>query len=327
MNKRWANLLCVFVVGKEKRDALRHRLVNEQGSSIRKPATENETNATADGRGNTETAAKVWRGNAEIAANTVSEKRSDAAVPAGVSNLARGTDVLAGAAVSSPERRDGGCGQNYIEIAEEDKNNINLKISGSNNRIVIKKLARGCKGKIDISLAGNGCTLVFEEGIWVSSMLKLIIGQLHPNFGAITDTEVHIGRGTSFESCTIITYNSHARLNIGERCMFAYGITLFHTDAHPIYDLETKQIINRVDRMDIGRHVWVGAGATILKNAVVADECIIGWGSVVSGRFGDSHSVLAGNPARKVRGGYTGRRMVPKVMSRTKIERKSYAGR
>ena len=55
--------------------------------------------------------------------------------------------------------------------------------------------------------------------------------------------------------------------------------------------------------MDIGRHVWVGAGATILKNAVVADECIIGWGSVVSGRFGDSHSVLAGNPARKVRGG------------------------
>lgn len=303
MNKMWANLLCVFIVGKEKRDALRRRLVNERSGGIRKPAIESVANATVDERGNTETAAKAWRGNAEIATNTVPEKRGDAAAPAGTPNPARETDVNAEVAVSSPKKWDDGYGQNYIEIAEEDKNNINLKISGSNNRIVIKKLARGCKGKIDISLAGNGCTLVFEEGIWVSSMLKLIIGQVHPNFGVITDTEIHIGRGTSFESCTIITYNSRATLNIGERCMFAYGITLFHTDAHPIYNLETKQIVNRVGRMDIGRHVWVGAGATILKNAVIADECIVGWGSVVSGRFGDPHSVLAGNPARKVRGG------------------------
>lgn len=85
--------------------------------------------------------------------------------------------------------------------------------------------------------------------------------------------------------------------------MFAYGITLFNTDAHPIYDVESHKLINYVDRMEIGEHVWVGANASILKNSKIADDNIIGWGAVVSGVFPDKHSAIAGNPARVVKKG------------------------
>lgn len=59
--------------------------------------------------------------------------------------------------------------------------------------------------------------------------------------------------------------------------MFAYGIMLFNTDAHPIYDMEHKNIINKVGDMKIGDHCWIGANSTILKNVEFWHDTIVGW--------------------------------------------------
>ena len=89
--------------------------------------------------------------------------------------------------------------------------------------------------------------------------------------------------------------------------MFSYGITVYNTDSHPIIDAESGNIINKVKTLKIGDHVWVGANATILKNTTIADDCIIGWGSVVSSKYGQptSGSIIAGNPAKIVKTGVT----------------------
>ena len=50
----------------------------------------------------------------------------------------------------------------------------------------------------------------------------------------------------------------------------------------------------------IGNHVWVGAGATILKGVTVGDHAIIGGGSVVN-KDVPPYAVVVGNPARVVK--------------------------
>jgi acetyltransferase-like isoleucine patch superfamily enzyme len=56
----------------------------------------------------------------------------------------------------------------------------------------------------------------------------------------------------------------------------------------------------------IGNHVWIGLRATILKGVTVGDNSIIGAGAVVANDIAPN-SIVAGNPARKIRDttGYT----------------------
>lgn len=192
---------------------------------------------------------------------------------------------------------------NHIEIAEEDKLSVSLNLTGENNTIIIKKRPAG-SGPIHISMAADNSTIYIGENVWVSSNLSIIAGQIHPNFGKISNTHIRIGKDTGIEGCTVITYNSNAIIEIGERCMFSYGITIFHTDAHPVFDKDSGRIINKVGRLKIGNHVWIGANATVLKNVHIPDDCIIGWGSVVTNTAPPSqHSIIAGNPARIIRKG------------------------
>ena len=87
--------------------------------------------------------------------------------------------------------------------------------------------------------------------------------------------------------------------------MFSDGITLFNTDAHPVIDIVTKKIINKVNGITIGNHCWIGKAVTILKNTVIPDNCIIGYGSVVSGTMKEENAAYAGNPAKCVKTGIT----------------------
>ena len=191
---------------------------------------------------------------------------------------------------------------NHIEFDEKDKSRIDLDINGTGNSIIIKKISPTTSGKINISLYGNNCEIFFEENIAISTSLNIVIGLNHPNFGKVENTSIHIGKHTTFEQCGITTYNSNASINIGEKCMFAYEINLFHTDAHPIYNMEKNKIINKVKTINIGNHVWVGAKSTILKNVTIPNDCIIGYGSIVTATKSiPPHSIIAGNPATIVK--------------------------
>ena len=49
----------------------------------------------------------------------------------------------------------------------------------------------------------------------------------------------------------------------------------------------------------IGNNVHIGINCTVLLNTIIGDNCIIGAGSVVRGRFPEN-SVIAGNPAKVI---------------------------
>lgn len=52
-------------------------------------------------------------------------------------------------------------------------------------------------------------------------------------------------------------------------------------------------------RIIIGNNVFIGINSTILPNTYIGDNCIVGAGSVVRGKFPEN-SVIIGNPAKAV---------------------------
>lgn len=194
---------------------------------------------------------------------------------------------------------------NEISISKNDIDKIELSIQGINNKITIMPLSKNTKGKIKIFLTGDNNEIFIDENCYIGSQLVITMGRNHKNFGKIEKSYCKIGKYFSCGSTTIVTYNSNAEIEIGNNCMFAMGITLYHTDSHPILDFATKKIINKVYKLKICNHVWVGANVTILKNSLIGDNSIVGWGSIVTGKFPSSKEgdgfILAGNPAKIVR--------------------------
>ena len=79
----------------------------------------------------------------------------------------------------------------------------------------------------------------------------------------------------------------------------SWGVMLKTDDTHPIY--QNGKIINRSKNIIIGKNVWIGMHASILKNSMIPDGAIVGAYSVVAGRFDEKNSVIAGNPAKVVK--------------------------
>ncbi|WP_298068353.1 acyltransferase [uncultured Mailhella sp.] len=200
--------------------------------------------------------------------------------------------------------------ENDIQIAEENKKYVDLHIEGKNNKIVIKK---GFTGKVHMHIEGDNCTVIFEENVKVNDLLEIFLaGGIHKK---IKNAVLYIGKNTSFESCRIFTCQSNTSIEIGEECIFSSETNLFHTDGHPIYDLQSGKIINKVKGLKIGDHCWIGKRATLLKDVELGRDSIVGWGSVVSRKFyaaaglscPPEHCVIAGNPAKVVKTGVTWR--------------------
>ena len=192
---------------------------------------------------------------------------------------------------------------NEIDVCEEILPRIKLKIAGTGNRIVVRRPLPG-NGILGIAIVGNGCIVEIGEKVSIGESLKISIGNQHKDLGPVEDVNVSIGRSVGFNGdAAIMTYNSHARVEIGDESLFGPGVMAYQTDGHPVYDLATGRITNHVGTLHVGKHVWIGARATLLKNVFIPDGCIVGLGSVVTRRFAEANCVISGNPATCTRRG------------------------
>lgn len=185
---------------------------------------------------------------------------------------------------------------NLIEIDHADlwRVSIRAKRGATGNVVRIGKMRDGA-GTLAVRLCCERSRVEIGEGLAVGGRLSIV---LSTGLSKPSNVTVKIGSHTSFESCRILMLNANSSVEIGSGCMFAYDVIVHHTDVHPVYDLATGRIVNTVGTLKIGDRVWVGARATVLKNSVIPDGCIVGWGSVVSGCFARPNVVLAGNPAQ-----------------------------
>ena len=204
-------------------------------------------------------------------------------------------------------------GLNFVLYKQTIKNN-NVFIKTTDNKL--RKLRSGEKiSGLKIDFKGLNNTLIIDEStVFYDSEINI-----HS-----MDSTVEMGKNCSFANftldamsyrfnavfrnkvtcngLTVTMWSDDSTLDVGEGCMFSYGINITMGDGHIIRDLKTNQIINKKGSLKIGDYTWIGKNATILgKDSVIGPNNIIGANSVVTKSFEKSHVAIAGNPAKIIK--------------------------
>ncbi|TGD73070.1 acyltransferase [Mangrovimicrobium sediminis] len=85
---------------------------------------------------------------------------------------------------------------------------------------------------------------------------------------------------------------------VGDGTMFANGVYVTDCDWHSLYDRTQRD--PRVAPVHIGRNVWLGDHATVLKGVTIGDNSVVAARAVVT-RDVPANAVVAGNPAKVVK--------------------------
>ena len=87
-------------------------------------------------------------------------------------------------------------------------------------------------------------------------------------------------------------------VSIGDDVMIADGVRFASHDASACYYIPGASDL--YGRIRIGNRCFLGMNALVLPGVTLADDCIVGAGSVLTTSFPEPGSVIAGNPARKI---------------------------
>ena len=112
---------------------------------------------------------------------------------------------------------------------------------------------------------------------------------------------IKIGENCNFSGTVLVAATS---IDIGDYCNFGANVKVYDTDFHvedPILRRQqTSPCLANTRPVKIGKDVWIGSDAMILKGVTIGDEAIIGAGSVVTKDVPSRH-IVAGNPAKPIR--------------------------
>lgn len=92
----------------------------------------------------------------------------------------------------------------------------------------------------------------------------------------------------------------NVKIIIGKNCAISWDNEFMAADYHTILN-EQGKISNMPKPIEIKDYVWIGNGVKICKGVTIAENNIIGMGSVVTKSFLEHNCVIAGNPAKIVK--------------------------
>lgn len=90
--------------------------------------------------------------------------------------------------------------------------------------------------------------------------------------------------GSNFRCTGETSFYCYKKIAIGNDCLFSWNINLMDTDFHRIYEItdETETCINPNRPINIGDHVWIASGCTILKGVTIPSYSVLASGSICS---------------------------------------------
>jgi len=119
-------------------------------------------------------------------------------------------------------------------------------------------------------------------------------------FVTFPGARIILGDGVIFAGTVIVARKS---VEIGDGTGVAANVVIADSDFHVVWPPERRfelAPIEEAEPVKIGRRVWIGYGAIILKGVTIGDNAIIGAGSVVTGDI-PANTLAAGSPARVIR--------------------------
>jgi acetyltransferase-like isoleucine patch superfamily enzyme len=91
-----------------------------------------------------------------------------------------------------------------------------------------------------------------------------------------------------------------SEIYIGRNVIIGANCKIIDNDFHPfMVDKRMNQKVQDIRKcpIKIGDGCFISANVIILKGSGLGDNCVVGAGSVVSGKFSDN-VIIAGNPAK-----------------------------
>ena len=135
-----------------------------------------------------------------------------------------------------------------------------------------------------------------------SSFLSNLVG-LYSRTIIVTRVEgatISIGNNVGISGATIYARKG---ITIGDNTNIGGNTKILDNDFHPIDPqariADDKEKIGTAPVV-IGENCFIGCNALILKGTQLGNNCVVGAGAVVSGKFEDN-CVIAGNPAKVIR--------------------------
>lgn len=91
--------------------------------------------------------------------------------------------------------------------------------------------------------------------------------------------------------------NAMNGVEVGDHTNIGPGVSIISAN----HDFTNNRMHIPAAPVRIGKHCWIGAGATILPEVFLGDFTIVGAGAVVTRSFEEGYCVIAGNPARIIK--------------------------
>lgn len=187
----------------------------------------------------------------------------------------------------APYRDDSG---NSIDYAGPPHDNVRIKFTGRNNRLVIAADARLGRLTVDFDCDNGYLAIGPSKGV-PPFAAAIRVGQ---------DSRVILGRNVSCTTVVAMSATEGTTIMVGEDVMFASENQVRADDGHPIFDVHTGKRVNVSRDITIGNHVWLARGAVLLGGAHVGDGSVIGYGSIVTKAI-PNNCIAAGIPAKVIR--------------------------
>ena len=142
---------------------------------------------------------------------------------------------------------------------------------------------------------GDGCIIK-------SSFLSNLVGLYSRTIilTRVAGARIEIGNQVGISGATIY---ARKEITIGDNTNIGGNVKRLDNDFHPIEaEARLKDDKDRIGTapIHIGKNCFIGCNALILKGTQLGDNCVVGAGAVVCGKF-EANSVIAGNPARVIR--------------------------
>ena len=174
--------------------------------------------------------------------------------------------------------------------------------------------------KIDVEFKGGSGLVEVHESVKIKNKIKVFIGDgaflhLDQQVSADTvslnlsanDTTMWVGERSWLRTLRCIC-NAEPGMEIimGKDIVMSLDVLFRPTDGHTIIDVQTGKPINMPKfGIHIGDHVWIGQSVTILKDAHIPQDCVIGAHSLVGRKDFLPNSIIAGIPAKTIKSGIT----------------------
>ena len=204
------------------------------------------------------------------------------------------------------------CG-NIINSDDYRETPVKIELKGYNNHI---RIGRNVEFKKCEVACWYGAALTFasrsefvETYIWASEEGQISIGEgcvFAKGCEVLARGKMEIGNGFTIEKDGVISADYESPIKIGNDCMCSISVHIWSNNSHALMDLEAKENtgLSKKHYVSIGNHVWLGDKTTVLYNAEIEDNSIVGACSLVNKSF-PANCVIAGNPAKVLKENYS----------------------